>query len=121
MSRETDLQRVLNTGLVAVVRAPDGKHLVDVVAALAEGGVSVAEVTFTVPGALDIIKAVAKVLTTKGEARKGSSRRSFDSTSWTSRLVTIPSSFATSPRSDAPICMAISCRSVSLIIRTDGA
>ena len=62
MSRETDLQRVLTTGLVAVVRAPDGKNLVDVVAALAEGGVSVAEVTFTVPGALDIIKAVKERL-----------------------------------------------------------
>ncbi len=62
MSRETDLHRVLTTGLVAVVRAPDGKNLVEVVAALAEGGVSVAEVTFTVPGALDIIKAVKERL-----------------------------------------------------------
>ena len=58
MSRETDLQRVLTTGLVAVVRAPEGKNLVEVVAALAEGGVSVAEVTFTVPNALEVLKAV---------------------------------------------------------------
>ena len=57
MSRETDLQRVLAGGLVAVVRAPDASHLVDVIAALAEGGVGVAEVTLTVPGALDVIKA----------------------------------------------------------------
>ena len=57
MSRETDLQRVLAGGLVAVVRAPDASHLVEVIAALAEGGVGVAEVTFTVPGALDILKA----------------------------------------------------------------
>ena len=62
MSRETDLHRVLTTGLVAVVRAPDGKNLVEVVAALAEGGVSVAEVTFTVPGALDVLKAVKERL-----------------------------------------------------------
>ena len=62
MSRETDLQRVLTTGLVAVVRAPDAKNLVEVVAALAEGGVSVAEVTFTVPGALDVLKAVKERL-----------------------------------------------------------
>lgn len=57
MSRETDLQRVLSGGLVAVVRAPDATHLVDVIAALAEGGVCVAEVTFTVPNALDVLKA----------------------------------------------------------------
>ena len=57
MSRETDLQRVLAGGLVAVVRAPDASHLVEVIAALAEGGVGVAEVTFTVPGALDVLKA----------------------------------------------------------------
>ena len=57
MSRETDLQRVLTGGLVAVVRAPDPKNLVDVIAALAEGGVAVAEITLTVPGALDVLKA----------------------------------------------------------------
>ena len=62
MSRDNDLQRVLTTGLVAVVRAPDGKNLVEVVAALAEGGVSVAEVTFTVPNALDVLKAVKERL-----------------------------------------------------------
>ena len=57
MSRETDLQRVLAGGLVAVVRAPDASHLVEVIAALAEGGVGVAEVTLTVLGALDVLKA----------------------------------------------------------------
>lgn len=57
MNRETDLQRVLSGGLVAVVRAAEAANLVDVVAALAEGGVAVAEVTFTVPGALDVLKA----------------------------------------------------------------
>ncbi len=62
MSRETDLQRVLTGGLVAVVRAPDATHLVDVIAALAEGGVSIAEVTFTVPGALDVLKAAKERL-----------------------------------------------------------
>jgi len=62
MSRETNLQRVLTGGLVAVVRAPDPTHLVEVIAALAEGGVSVAEVTLTVPGALDVIRAAKQKL-----------------------------------------------------------
>lgn len=57
MSRETDLARVLDCGLVAVVRAPDPTHLLNVIKALAEGGVCVAEVTLTVPNALDVIRA----------------------------------------------------------------
>ena len=57
MSRESDLARVLDCGLVAVVRAAEPTHLLNVIKALAEGGVSVAEVTLTVPNALDVIRA----------------------------------------------------------------
>ena len=56
MSRERDLQRVLECGIVAVVRFADPGPLVEVVRALADGGVTVAEVTFTVPNALDVIR-----------------------------------------------------------------
>src|SRR5581483_1743015 len=62
MSRETDLQRVLDCGVVAVVRAPDPAGLVEVVRALADGGVTVAEVTFTVPGAADVIREARRQL-----------------------------------------------------------
>ena len=62
MSRETDLQRVVNCGIIAVVRAPDPAGLVDVVRALADGGVTVAEVTFTIPNALDVIREVSRQL-----------------------------------------------------------
>ena len=62
MSRETDLARVLDCGLVAVVRAPDPTHLVKVIGALADGGVTVAEVTFTVPDAVGVIRAAKKEL-----------------------------------------------------------
>ncbi len=51
------VQRMTDAGIVAVVRAPDPGGLVDVVAALADGGVTVAEVTFTVPGAAEVIRA----------------------------------------------------------------
>lgn len=57
MSREQHLTRVLECGLVAVVRANDPTHLVDVIRALADGGVMIAEVTFTVPNAVDVIRA----------------------------------------------------------------
>jgi 2-dehydro-3-deoxyphosphogluconate aldolase/(4S)-4-hydroxy-2-oxoglutarate aldolase len=56
MSREQHLQRVLECGIVAIVRSNDPGPLVEVVQALADGGVTVAEVTLTVPNALDIIR-----------------------------------------------------------------
>jgi 2-dehydro-3-deoxyphosphogluconate aldolase/(4S)-4-hydroxy-2-oxoglutarate aldolase len=62
MSRHTDLQRVLDSGLVAIIRAPSGDQLVQVSEALLAGGIDVIEVTFTVPGVLDIIKQVREKL-----------------------------------------------------------
>jgi 2-dehydro-3-deoxyphosphogluconate aldolase/(4S)-4-hydroxy-2-oxoglutarate aldolase len=62
MSRLTQLQQILDTGIVAVVRAPDPTHLVEVMRALADGGVTVAEVTFTVPNALDVLRQARKEL-----------------------------------------------------------
>ncbi len=62
MSRETDLRRVLECGIVAVVRASESQQLVEVVKALADGGVTVAEITMTVPGALDVVRQARKEL-----------------------------------------------------------
>jgi 2-dehydro-3-deoxyphosphogluconate aldolase/(4S)-4-hydroxy-2-oxoglutarate aldolase len=56
MSKEDQLRHVLDCGLVAVVRSRDSQQLVEVVRALADGGVTVAEITMSVPGALDVIK-----------------------------------------------------------------
>jgi 2-dehydro-3-deoxyphosphogluconate aldolase/(4S)-4-hydroxy-2-oxoglutarate aldolase len=62
MSKEQQLQRVLDCGIVAVVRSPDGRQLVEVARALADGGVSVVEITFSVPGALDVVRQVREAL-----------------------------------------------------------
>jgi len=62
MSKETDLQRVLECGLVAVVRSRDSQLLVDVVRALVAGGVTVVEITMSVPNALDVLKQVRHAL-----------------------------------------------------------
>ena len=62
MSRETTLKRILDGGIVAVVRAESGDRLAKVVAALAEGGVSAAEITFTVPDAVEVIRQVRREL-----------------------------------------------------------
>jgi 2-dehydro-3-deoxyphosphogluconate aldolase/(4S)-4-hydroxy-2-oxoglutarate aldolase len=55
MSKHDDLQRVLDSGIVAIIRAPSGELLVDVAKTLYEAGVDVIEVTFTVPNVLQII------------------------------------------------------------------
>ena len=62
MSKEDQLRQVLECGIVAVVRSPDSQQLVEAVRALADGGVTVAEITMTVPGALDVVKAVRAAL-----------------------------------------------------------
>ncbi len=62
MSKETHLRHVLDCGIVAVVRSPDSHHLLEIVRALADGGVTVAEITMTVPGALDVLRQVRQAL-----------------------------------------------------------
>jgi 2-dehydro-3-deoxyphosphogluconate aldolase/(4S)-4-hydroxy-2-oxoglutarate aldolase len=62
MTRHQQLQYVLDAGIVAVVRAPDPEPLVEAFKSLAAGGVTVAEVTLTVPGALDVLRAAKKAL-----------------------------------------------------------
>src|SRR3954469_753411 len=62
MSKEDQLRQVLDCGIVAVVRSPDSQQLVEVVRALADGGVTVAEITMTVPGALDVVRETRKAL-----------------------------------------------------------
>ncbi|MGE3805421.1 MAG: bifunctional 4-hydroxy-2-oxoglutarate aldolase/2-dehydro-3-deoxy-phosphogluconate aldolase [Gemmataceae bacterium] len=62
MSRESLLQRVLDCGIVAVVRAPDSAQLVEVCRALADGGVDVVEITMSVPDAIEVLRQVKKTL-----------------------------------------------------------
>jgi 2-dehydro-3-deoxyphosphogluconate aldolase/(4S)-4-hydroxy-2-oxoglutarate aldolase len=62
MSRESTLRRILEGGIVAVVRSEKSESLVKVVEALADGGVTAAEVTFTVPDALDVIREVRRAV-----------------------------------------------------------
>jgi 2-dehydro-3-deoxyphosphogluconate aldolase/(4S)-4-hydroxy-2-oxoglutarate aldolase len=54
------LGRILDTGLIAVIRAGNSEEAIRIAEACAEGGVSVIEVTFTVPGAADVIQRLSK-------------------------------------------------------------
>lgn len=56
------LNRILDCGIVAVVRGESAEPVLRAIEAVLQGGVSAIEVTFTVPGALQIIEKLAKEL-----------------------------------------------------------
>ena len=59
MSKQSNLSRVLNGGVVAILRSPSGEMLGEVAQALLSGGVEVIEITFTVPKAHKVLEQVA--------------------------------------------------------------
>jgi len=59
MPRDATVQKISDTGIVAVIRADNGEILADVTQALLEGGVTAIEVTFTVPKAHQVLEYVA--------------------------------------------------------------
>lgn len=59
MKQASALEQLMDRGVVAIIRSPDASRLVDVAEALLAGGVSVMEVTFTVPRAHQVLEQVA--------------------------------------------------------------
>src|SRR5205807_10429649 len=59
MNKTDVLQRIRETGLIPVVRAESGELAMRVVYAIKAGGLSVLEVTMTVPGAIRVIEDLA--------------------------------------------------------------
>jgi 2-dehydro-3-deoxyphosphogluconate aldolase/(4S)-4-hydroxy-2-oxoglutarate aldolase len=59
---DSQLRRVLDCGIVAVVRASQNDQLVEVAQALADGGVTVVEITMSVPNALDVLRQIRQAL-----------------------------------------------------------
>jgi len=60
MSKEKDLQRIVDCGVVAIVRFDRSEELVEAARAIKAGGVDVIEFTMTTPNALNIIAASAE-------------------------------------------------------------
>jgi 2-dehydro-3-deoxyphosphogluconate aldolase/(4S)-4-hydroxy-2-oxoglutarate aldolase len=60
MSKSAIIQRLLDPGVIAIIRADSSDQLIEAAGALLEGGVTEMEVTMTTPGALAVISAVAK-------------------------------------------------------------
>ncbi|MDX6530714.1 MAG: 2-dehydro-3-deoxyphosphogluconate aldolase / (4S)-4-hydroxy-2-oxoglutarate aldolase [Blastocatellia bacterium] len=59
MNKIDVLQRIRDIGLIPVVRAESADQAMRAVAAIKAGGVSVLEITMTVPGAIDVIEKLA--------------------------------------------------------------
>lgn len=66
MNKSDILKRITDCGVVAVVRAENAEQAVKIADACAAAGIAALEITFTVPGAADVIKELAKVYN-KGE------------------------------------------------------
>jgi 2-dehydro-3-deoxyphosphogluconate aldolase / (4S)-4-hydroxy-2-oxoglutarate aldolase len=60
VTKEQVLGAILQTKVVAVIRMKDAARLADVAAALGRGGVRALEITMTVPGAVEIIREMAR-------------------------------------------------------------
>jgi len=54
------LAKILEEGVVPVIRVSSAAEAFEVAKAIHDGGISVIEVTFTVPGAMDVIKEVSQ-------------------------------------------------------------
>lgn len=60
MLKLTVLSRIIDSGLIAVIRSGTSDEAVRIAEACAQGGAAVVEITFTVPGAADAIQCLAK-------------------------------------------------------------
>jgi len=59
------LQKIIESGLIAIIRADVSEHAPRIAEACAKGGVNALEITFTVPGAAGLIESLAKEYTGK--------------------------------------------------------
>jgi 2-dehydro-3-deoxyphosphogluconate aldolase/(4S)-4-hydroxy-2-oxoglutarate aldolase len=62
MTKSDILHRMVNPGVIAVIRADNSSQLLDAARAMAEGGLTAMEVTMTTPNALEVIRSVVKEL-----------------------------------------------------------
>jgi 2-dehydro-3-deoxyphosphogluconate aldolase/(4S)-4-hydroxy-2-oxoglutarate aldolase len=62
MGRDAVVRKLIDGGIIAVVRSESGEQLARVASALADGGVLGIEITFTVPDALAVLRSVRQQL-----------------------------------------------------------
>lgn len=62
MNKKTILNEIFKRKIIAVIRLDDNDKLINVIKAIYKGGVSVIEITMTVPGAIKMVKKITKQL-----------------------------------------------------------
>ncbi|NIR47912.1 bifunctional 4-hydroxy-2-oxoglutarate aldolase/2-dehydro-3-deoxy-phosphogluconate aldolase [candidate division KSB1 bacterium] len=62
MSRSEIVNRIIEEGVVAVIRMADSRKLMNVASAIQKGGISIIEITMTTPNALKVIETVSQEL-----------------------------------------------------------
>jgi 2-dehydro-3-deoxyphosphogluconate aldolase / (4S)-4-hydroxy-2-oxoglutarate aldolase len=62
MNKSSTTRRLLDSGIIAILRSPTGAKLIDTAKAIVAGGISAVEVTMTTPGALNIIRDTKRAL-----------------------------------------------------------
>jgi 2-dehydro-3-deoxyphosphogluconate aldolase/(4S)-4-hydroxy-2-oxoglutarate aldolase len=62
MNKTEVVDRIIDSGVVAVIRMKDTNRLLKVIEAVRRGGVKSIEITMTVPGAIEIIRQLSKVV-----------------------------------------------------------
>ena len=60
MDKKAVLERITATGVIPVIRAQSADEAASAIAAIQKGGVSVLEITMTVPGAIELIREVTR-------------------------------------------------------------
>lgn len=60
-TRQESLKRIVDRGIIAVIRASSAKEAAKIAEAVKEGGITAIEITMTVPGALDVMKEMSSL------------------------------------------------------------
>jgi 2-dehydro-3-deoxyphosphogluconate aldolase/(4S)-4-hydroxy-2-oxoglutarate aldolase len=62
MNKSAITRRLIESGIIAILRSPTGAKVMDAAKAIVAGGISAVEVTMTTPGALNIIRDTKRAL-----------------------------------------------------------
>jgi 2-dehydro-3-deoxyphosphogluconate aldolase/(4S)-4-hydroxy-2-oxoglutarate aldolase len=62
MTKQEACERIMRVGIVPVVRARSAEKALRAVEAIGEGGIPIAEITMTVPGAIEVIRELVKTV-----------------------------------------------------------
>lgn len=110
MTREQVLDAILAAKVVAVIRMKDAGRLADTAAALGRGGVTAVEITMTVPGAVEIIRGMAR---TKAPGTIVGAGTVLDAAT-AAEVIAAGADFVVSPISDMPMIRA--CREAGVLV-----